>query len=238
MNILAIDTASALLSVAVSSPRGVRCSESESPLTHSERLMEVIDTLVTEAGLEREDLELAACMEGPGSFTGLRIGFAAAKGIALALGIPLLPVPTLDCIAFPHAAWPGSVIVAIDARKKRFFSALYRGGRRLTEQLDAAPEEIAGLLVALRPIGEPALITGPDAPLLFQALGGIPAGTPDGGHAPAESLVLDSGYRRGYSRELLEISRKMIILSDKSIFASDSAGPVYLRKSDAELNLG
>jgi tRNA threonylcarbamoyladenosine biosynthesis protein TsaB len=245
LNILAIDTAHALLSAAVSGPGGIRYGESPlSEGSHSENLMPLIDSLITEAGLQREDLELVACMEGPGSFTGLRIGFAAAKGLSLALNIPLLPIPTLDCLAYPHSAWPGLVIPALDAKKKRFYTAIYRGEKRLTEYLDAEPDEIAGLLVGLRPAGAPALITGPDAPLLFEALGGaqLPVSRSAAGETPREILILDPAHLRGAARELLEISQKKTIIVNKStlepeLFAKDNAGPVYLRKSDAELNL-
>ena len=143
MNILAIDTATSILSIAVSSAEGIRHFEVDAGLRHSELLMDLADMVMKTAGLEASDLELVACMRGPGSFTGLRIGFAAAKGMALALGIPLVSVPTLDCMAAPCAVWPGLVIPVIDAKKHRFFTALYRGGQRLTEYLDAEPDEIA-----------------------------------------------------------------------------------------------
>ncbi|MDR0710599.1 MAG: tRNA (adenosine(37)-N6)-threonylcarbamoyltransferase complex dimerization subunit type 1 TsaB [Spirochaetaceae bacterium] len=243
MNILAIDTATSLLSVAVSSPQGIRQFDADAGLRHSELLLEVIDYLVRSSGLDVKDLELAACMQGPGSFTGIRIGFAAAKGVALACGIPLIAAPTLDCIASPAGIWPGIVIPAIDAKQKRFFTAIYRQNERLTDYMDADAGEIARavLACAARPgtapsgtAGEastapPVLVTGPDsallAPLLAEFLG-------------KNRLVLDPASRKGKSRELLEFSQKKYIMNKKGESSFEEPAPVYLRKSDAEVKFG
>ena len=242
MNILAIDTASAILSVALEAPSGRYIFEGDGAASHAERLMVIIEWLLENAGLAREELELVSCMEGPGSFTGLRIGFAAAKGLSLALGIPLLPVPTLDCLALPHAAWPGPVVAALDAKKKRFFAALYRRGEKCTADIDAAPEEIAALLAPWCENGEPVLLTGPDTPLLHAALLPLTAPTVASPTVVMPHLAIqfspDPAYRRGAAGALLDISRKKVIVLQESSFASDGAGPVYIRKSDAEIQAG
>ncbi|MDR2785915.1 MAG: tRNA (adenosine(37)-N6)-threonylcarbamoyltransferase complex dimerization subunit type 1 TsaB [Treponema sp.] len=239
MNILAIDTATSLLSVAVSSPQGIRQFDADAGLRHSEILMEVIDYLVRSSGIEAKDLELVACMRGPGSFTGIRIGFAAAKGLALACGIPLIAAPTLDCIAAPAGVWPGLVIPAIDAKQKRFFTAIYRQNERLTDYMDADAGEIARavLACAARPdtAGEtpsrapPVLVTGPDSallvPLLAEFLG-------------ERRLARDPASRTGKSRELLEFSQKNYIIKKRSNVSFEEPAPVYLRKSDAEVKFG
>ncbi|GHV81539.1 tRNA (adenosine(37)-N6)-threonylcarbamoyltransferase complex dimerization subunit type 1 TsaB [Spirochaetia bacterium] len=221
MNILALDTASTILSAALASGDGVRYMETDAGLKHSEILMEMVDTLMRAAALEREDLELAACMKGPGSFTGLRIGFAAAKGLAAALGIPLVSAPTLDCMAAPYAVWPGLVIPAIDAKKQRFFTALYRGNERLSAYMDAEPGDIAALAAAA---AGPILLTGPDAPLLLPRLEAL---------LGEGRLFLDPAHRHGKARELLAIAEKDFRTGKTDIPFS---GPEYLRKSDAELS--
>lgn len=93
--------------------------------THSERLMATVDQLLRAAGWEPKDLEGLAVSIGPGSFTGLRIGVSAVKGLALALGIPIAPVPTLDALAaiLPFAALP--VCPVLDARKGEVYASLY-----------------------------------------------------------------------------------------------------------------
>jgi tRNA threonylcarbamoyladenosine biosynthesis protein TsaB len=236
MNILAIDTATSLLSVAVSSPQGIRQFDADAGLRHSEILMEVIDYLVRSSGLEAKDLELAACMRGPGSFTGIRIGFAAAKGLALALGIPLVAAPTLDCIAAPAEVWPGIVIPAIDAKQKRFFTAVYRQNERLTDYMDADAGEIARAVLARTVLPDtagglapPVLVTGPDsallAPLLVEYL-------------KKTRVVCDPASRKGRSRELLEFSQKKYIMNKGERVSFEEPAPVYLRKSDAEVKFG
>ena len=143
MNILALDTADGVLSVALSTEAGFWYLEADAGSRHSELMMEAVDALCRLAGLCPKDINLAACMKGPGSFTGLRIGFSAAKGLCVALGIPLVAVPTLDCLSFSLSAWPGMVIPVLDAKKGCFFTALYRGGKRLTDYMDISPEDLA-----------------------------------------------------------------------------------------------
>ncbi|MDR0554356.1 MAG: tRNA (adenosine(37)-N6)-threonylcarbamoyltransferase complex dimerization subunit type 1 TsaB [Treponema sp.] len=225
MNILAIDTATALISVTLSTGEGSRSLEFDAGMRHSEVLLNMIETLISEASLTADMLELVACMRGPGSFTGLRIGFSAAKALALALELPLVSVPTLDCMAAPFSVWPGAVIPVIDAKQRRFFTALYRQGKRISPYLDAEPpaiqETVAGSGVIA---GAPILLTGPDAPLLKERFSLSP-----------EWVCVDPAFRRGWSRNLLEIAQEYYM---RGTVDAVSAGPLYLRKSDAELKAG
>jgi tRNA threonylcarbamoyladenosine biosynthesis protein TsaB len=227
VNILAIDTAGAVLSTALAA--GDQCwhFEVDAGLRHSELAMDSVDMLMEKAGLAREELSGVVCMGGPGSFTGLRIGFSLAKGLALALGIPFKSVPTLDCMAWPFSPWPGIVLPAIDAKKGAFFCALYSRGRRLGADMDAGPEHIARSLAAAGAGAEnPVLVTGPDADRLIEALGGENAGNLTLGMGP-----MPAG---GGARALLDIAKKNKIFDNGN---SDwFSGPVYIRKSDAELS--
>jgi tRNA threonylcarbamoyladenosine biosynthesis protein TsaB len=223
LNILALDTSGSVLSAALSSPGGLRYIEIDAGSRHSELLVGLIDTLFKSAGMKPKDLEAVACMKGPGSFTGLRIGYAAAKGLSLALGIPLAAVPTLDCMAYPHSAWPGLVLPSLDAKKGRFFTAFYREGQRLGDYLDAPPEAISGMLETFRAgREEKVILTGPGGELLFSKLP-----SPGG-------LAVDPSSKRGRAFELLDKLRKNTILNYKE---DEYSGPLYLRKSDAELSL-
>ncbi|MFP3041783.1 tRNA (adenosine(37)-N6)-threonylcarbamoyltransferase complex dimerization subunit type 1 TsaB [Treponema primitia] len=227
MNILALDTSAAVLSVALAAGTDVWYFEVDGGLRHGELLMDVVDHLLSRAGLEPADLELAACMKGPGSFTGLRIAFAAVKGLALSLGIPMVSAPTLDCMAATQAAWPGIVLPAMDAKKGRFFTALYRGGLQEGAYRDASPEEIAETLKTSVTGDEPVMLTGPAAEMLQEKLSPLFEGSPDRGR-----FFVDPLGKRGKARELLDIVKKMDILkAAQEVFS----GPLYLRKSDAEL---
>jgi tRNA threonylcarbamoyladenosine biosynthesis protein TsaB len=224
VNIIAIDTAADVLSAALFAAGHTWYYEIDAGLRHSELLMDAIDALLEGAGFSRRDLELAACMKGPGSFTGLRIGFAAAKGLALALDIPMVSVPTLDCMAFPQSVWPGIVLPAIDAKKHCYYAALYRGGERLTDYMDAPAEHIARSLKSLfENAAEPVLLTGPGGKQLLAELKAF---------VPPERLTEDPEGRRGRARELLEIIKQRNMTGSESELHS---GPMYLRKSDAEL---
>jgi len=223
LNILAIDTADQVLSVALETGAGVSYMEIDARSRHSELLLELVDQLRENSGIKPADIDLIACMKGPGSFTGLRIGFSAAKGMALALKIPLVTVPTLDCLAYPLSIWPGIVIPAMDAKKNSFFAALYRGGQRLTEYMDASSQAITREIAATRRSpDERIVLTGCGAQLLYSRLSEC--------YTP-EYITLNPESRKGGARELLKISKTTIIDAGEI-----NSGPVYLRKSDAELN--
>src|SRR5256886_13281038 len=133
-------------------------------VTHSERLMVAVDRLLGDASLTPRDLDGLAVTVAPASFTGLRVGISAVKGLALALGIPIAAVPTLDAMAasLPFAALP--VCPVLDARKGEVYASLYRWDgvamRREWEYLALAPEALAARL------GEPAIVLGDAAPAI------------------------------------------------------------------------
>jgi tRNA threonylcarbamoyladenosine biosynthesis protein TsaB len=237
--ILALDTAAAILSAALCIGERYWYREADAGLTHSELLPGLMDDLLREAGIKPEDLEAAACMKGPGSFTGLRIGFAAAKGLALALGIPFTACSTLDCIAYPWSPWPALVLPVLDAKKGRFFSALYAGGRRLSAEMDADPETLAECIrsrsTEIPDGGRSAiLLTGPGAPLFLSRLREELGAGKKWPKAVLDRLRLDPLYQKGRGLELAAVAKKQIIMNN----GGDDvlSAPEYLRMSDADIN--
>ena len=228
MNILAIDTSCDVLSAAINTETGIWHTEIDDGTRHSELLLAIIDKLCSLCGIAPEKLNLILCTEGPGSFTGLRIGFSTVKGLGMALGVPVKAIPTLDCLAYSLKFYPGIVIPAIDAKKKCFFTALYRGEKRLTGYMDSSPETIA---LALRNNllfkDENVVLTGSGAGILGSALQT---------EFPAEfsAIKIDSRAKDGRAKELIRMAKNDILYCT-DIFDS---GPVYIRKSDAELNRG
>lgn len=117
------------------------------PGTHSERLMPSIDLLLQEASLSIGDLRGIAVAQGPGSFTGLRIGVSTVKGLAYALRVPVAGIPTMDALAH-NVRFASSLICPIlDARKKEVYAALFRGdgeGRidKISEDWAVDPEDL------------------------------------------------------------------------------------------------
>ncbi len=106
--------------------------------THSERLMPLIVSMLEDSGFAKERLEGVAVTIGPGSFTGIRIGVATARGLAQGLGIPLVGVMTLDALVEACPFFPGLICPMLDARKDQLYAALYRGGNEGPALLEGA----------------------------------------------------------------------------------------------------
>lgn len=213
---LAIDTSTDVLAVAAVNGEARISLSLRRGLQHSPTLVPLVDRLLAEVGLGVRELELVACSVGPGSFTGIRIGLATAKGIGFAAGIPVVGVSTLDALARPHGHRQGDTFAVLDARKGNIYAARYRGGARVSDYLDAAPDQLAA---AVRSADSP-LLAGPDAERLRALMfpGADPAGLP-----PCSELFDPSA--------LLDIALAM----DPA--AADPSGPhpLYLRRSEAEI---
>lgn len=106
------------------------------PVTHAEAILPAVEQALQEAGITIKNVELLAVAGGPGSFTGLRIGIATAKGLSLGLGIPIVLVPTLDIYGWAWKELEGMVVPVIDARKHRVYCANYFRGQRIGNLMD------------------------------------------------------------------------------------------------------
>jgi len=126
LNILALDTTSSWGSVALSKEgKIVFLSYLDIRVTHSERIMQQIDHGLKQSELGIDDIDLIALSNGPGSFTGVRIGLATAKGICLAKKLPLYPVNTLKLLAYNAYGCQINILPFIDARMDEVYAALY-----------------------------------------------------------------------------------------------------------------
>jgi tRNA threonylcarbamoyladenosine biosynthesis protein TsaB len=221
MNLLAIDASCSVLSVAVSRERDYYYSQTEAGMKHSELVMEIINGQMEKADMKPADLNGILCMGGPGSFTGLRIGFSIAKGLALSLSIPFVPVPTLECIAFSAI---GLSLPVIQARKGAYFYSLFNDGRRITEDSDGGINQITEVIVKNSHENKNINITGPAAEEIYGALS-----------EDLKSLCICSCNSLGYAVELIKLAK------NKDLFSTDNtaylySGPEYIRKTDAEIN--
>jgi len=132
--LLAFDTATPLVTVALHDGEDVVAERrSEQRMKHGEQLAPLIESVMTDAGIVRQDLTAIAVGVGPGPFTGLRVGLVTARTLALVLEIPVYGVCSLDVIAVEAAAGIGTdFVVATDARRKEVYLASYDDqGRRL-----------------------------------------------------------------------------------------------------------
>ena len=126
MKILALDTSGLAASAAVTD-NGKLLAESllNYKLTHSQTIMPLVDAVCKETETELNTIDYIACTCGPGSFTGLRIGAATAKGLALGLGKKIVPVPTLDALAYNIFGTENIVCPIMDARRSQVYSAFF-----------------------------------------------------------------------------------------------------------------
>lgn len=190
-------------------------------MKQSEKLLPSIEYVLNEVDLDVKDLEFLAVTQGPGTFTGLRLAFSALKALSLSFAIPLYAIPTLNVYAKPYALWEGAVIPAIDAKKKRFYTSLYRNGKKVFDDLDIE----AKALVKKLDSEEKILCVGPDASLLIEALKMEDANLDLRNFpVPVAASIFD----------LMEMAYQAFIEKKPSL--NDWEGPLYVRSSEAEEN--
>ncbi len=155
MIILSIDSSTPVAGIAVSDGMQLLGEITlNTKNTHSEKLMPLVQQLLEELNLTVKDLDAIAVTQGPGSFTGLRIGMATAKGLAQGANKKLIAVPTLDCLAENLVHYPGIVCPIMNAQKKQVYTAIYRSGKdsmdRLSDHQAIAVEQLAHQLLELQ----------------------------------------------------------------------------------------
>jgi tRNA threonylcarbamoyladenosine biosynthesis protein TsaB len=204
--------------------------------------MPLVSRLMTEAGITTDQLDIVTCTRGPGSFTGLRIGMATAKGLAAAVAsarglqrAPIISVSTLDVIAAALPTDLSLIVPVIDGRKNRFYCAIFRAGKRLTHDLDLGVKEIMAEVDRHRAPAPPinrdrrgqtlvaggVVITGPHARLFASRLG------------DSSAVFVDPACRRGNAETLIALALERYETDGPD---KPEQGPVYVRSSDAELS--
>ena len=167
MKLLALESSAKAASCAVFEDGQVLASAWQSAgLTHSRTLLPMVEDMLRNSGCALRDVDGIAVAAGPGSFTGLRIGVASAKGLAWGAEKPCVPVSTLEAMAWPLAHLEGVTVCAMDARRQQIYNAVFRAGdgtlTRLREDRAVSLEDAAADLAAL---GEPLTIVGDGAAL-------------------------------------------------------------------------
>ena len=224
MKILALETSAKSVSAAVVENGAVLASAYQNMgLTHSVTLMPLVDSMLKNAGLTAKDMELIAVAAGPGSFTGLRIGVSAAKGLAWALELPCCGVSTLEAMAENARAFKGTVICAMDARRQQIYNAVFdcHDGalERRCEDRAVALELLAG---ELKNDKNRKIVVGDGAKLCYNYLleQGIPCSK-----APADEL-----YQKAVG---VGLAAERMAAEGRTVTAQELC-PVYLRLSQAE----
>jgi tRNA threonylcarbamoyladenosine biosynthesis protein TsaB len=137
--ILNIETATKNCSVSLAADgKTISCKEiAELGYSHAEKLHLFIEEVILEAGISLSDLKAIAVSQGPGSYTGLRIGVSAAKGLSYALQIPLIAVDTLASLAQQVVAEDGLIVPMIDARRMEVYSAVFNSKKEKIREVQA-----------------------------------------------------------------------------------------------------
>ena len=178
MKILALESSARAASCAVLEDGAPLASAWQSTgLTHSRTLLPMAEDTLKNSGLKLEEMDALAVAGGPGSFTGLRIGVSAVKGLAWAAEKPCIPVSTLEAMAWPLAHLEGIVVCAMDARRQQIYNAAFRTGGGTLERL--RPDRAVSLEEAAADLAElegPLTIVGDGALLCYDhfAAAGIP----------------------------------------------------------------
>lgn len=224
MLVLAIDTATLAGSAALYDDGLLASCFLHTKKTHSERLLPMIDFLLQSIDLELKDIDLVTVVNGPGSFTGIRIGVTTAKTLAQMLHKPLLAVNTLEVLAGNIASEQDLICPVLDARKKEVYTACYKRKENgeLLEMLPPAALSVSHLLEFLKDRAEDIWFVGDGLGVygeaLKAALGGRFKTAPDHLKLPSAAAAAELGFRlwnKGMKQETVE--------------------PLYLRRSEAEI---
>lgn len=226
MKILAMDTTGSVASVAiVDEEKTLGIISTNYKKTHAETLMPMVDNLVRSIELDLSELSYIACSSGPGSFTGLRIGVSTAKGLAFGLNKKIVPVPTLDAMAYNSFETDAIISPIIDARGEQVYSAFYCFDNGTLNRLtDYAGENIFNVLEAAKMYEKQVIFTG-DGILAHR-----------GKILVHKEFSIAPPHLNMQSAAAVGALAIELIKEDKAVFGKDFI-PYYIRKSQAEQEL-
>lgn len=179
-------------------------------LTHSQTLLPMVDEIIKRTGIELASIDAIAVSAGPGSFTGLRIGAATAKGLCLALSKPLIPVPTLDALKNNVPYFDGEVVPIMDARRNQVYT-LINGSAQAMDMHD--------LIEELNRVGNRVVFLGDGVPVYRSQI--------------EAEMTVPFEFAPAHLNRQRAASVGALAMSIPAMNADDFA-PEYLRKSQAE----
>ena len=236
MKILGIDTSGLVGAVAIADGDLLLSQFSiQYKTTHSEILMPMLDDVCKKIHLDLKSIDAIAVAKGPGSFTGLRIGSATAKGLALALDKPIIPIPTVDGIAYNLSGVEKIICPMMDARRNQVYTGLYTfvagtpEGKSLErefemqiihEQFATSVEDIA---VRINEIGKPVVLLGDGVPVYRDQLDKL---------LKVPYSIAPMHQNRQNAAALVSLA--MQYAAEGRMVSADEFAPDYLRLSQAE----
>lgn len=226
MILLGIDTATEMTSLGI-------CRYGEPPWTvtlsnpkHQLELIGVtIEQLIENSGIARSQIGAVAVDVGPGLFTGLRVGISFAKSFAGALGIPVVPVSSLDILAFSQRSCPKEIMSLVDARRGEVFYATYRkvpggGIARLSDYLVGSPESVA---TEIESMADPVLLVGQGSLRYKEILSSV-----------SQSHFAGSAVAFPLLQSLFEIA--FPVAFSEAFVSPEEVDVIYVREADARVN--
>ncbi len=191
--------------------------------THSRTLMKMAEDLLSNCGYRVEDVTAVACAEGPGSFTGVRIGVAAAKGFAWGRGLPCIGVSTLEAMAHQALSFEGLICCVMDARREQVYHALFENCcGKLSRLCEDRAISLEDLEKELKKYEKPKITVGDGAKLCYNSIGKM-----------VPSCVCAPEHLR-----MQRASGVALVAREKLLSGADFDGaklvPNYLRLSQAE----
>ena len=224
MKILALDSSGIPASVALLEDNVLKAEYTiNHKKTHSQTLLPMLDEIKKMTDLDLATVDAIAVAAGPGSYTGLRIGAATAKGLGLALNIPIIEVPTLDGLAFNLWGSPDVICPLMDARRQQVYSGIYEFSPELNALMEQSALGITEVLDKINEIGRPVIFLGDGAPVYKKMI--EEQVTVPYRFAPA--------HRSHQSAASVASLGAVYYEQGRFVDAADHA-PVYLRKSQAE----
>ncbi len=225
MKILAVDSSGTVASVAVWENDLLLAEYTINyKKTHSQTLLPMLDEAAKMIELDLDTLDAIAVTEGPGSFTGLRIGSATVKGLGLALKKPIIPVPTVDTLAYNLTYAPGYICPIMDARRSQVYTGIYAfEGAAMKTIMEQTPIAVTELAEKLNQLDGPVILLGDGVPVYEKMLRELL--TVDYSFAPAHMNRQRAGSLAALAAQLLA--------EGKTVTAGEFR-PEYLRLSQAE----
>ncbi len=242
MRVLGIDSSSLVASVALVTDEVMTAEYTvDFKKTHSQTLLPMLDEMMRLLGLDVSELDAIAAAAGPGSFTGLRIGAATAKGLGLALKKPLIHVPTVDALAYNLWGAAGLVCPIMDAKRSQVYTGLYHMEHGIEVVREQCPMDMGELAELLNQRGEPVIFLGDGVPVyqsLIQERLSVPfmlaPAHMNRQRAAAVAALGMKALKRGQEETPSAWGVREAEYCGARLVEADAFAPDYLRKSQAE----
>lgn len=225
MKLLAIEASSLVCSTAILCDDVIIAEYTiNNKVTHSQTLLPLIDDICKKTETDVKDFDAIAVSGGPGSFTGLRIGSATAKGLALALNIPIIHVPTLDAMAYNFYGYNQIICPIMDARRGQVYTGIYTfENDRMVTILESSAMSIEDVIERLKEIGRPTIFVGDGIPVFREMI--------DNTYEVSHEFAV-AGMNRQRASSVAVLGAEL--LAEGKTVSGEEHLPEYLRMSQAE----